>query len=84
MRLTKYIANLKFTDTWKETTTQFYVHFKEQLRLWDSLVSPSENIPDFTKLIFLQQGVEAILDLRRLRIADHPLGTKEALTTTLI
>ena len=36
LRLTTYVANLKLTDNWRGTTTQFLLHFKEQLRLLDT------------------------------------------------
>ena len=67
--------NLKLTDTWRGTTTQFLLHFKEQLRLLDTLVPPPEQLPGLTRLIFLQQSVEAIPDLRRVRIVDGLMRT---------
>ena len=36
--LTTYITNLNLSDSWKGTTRQFLSHFKEKLRLLDSLV----------------------------------------------
>ena len=36
--LTTYITNLSLTHSWKGTTRQFLSHFKEKLRLLDSLV----------------------------------------------
>ena len=33
LQLTTYVANLKLTDNWRGTTTQFLLHFKEQLSL---------------------------------------------------
>ena len=35
--LTTYITNLSLTDSWKGTIRQFLTHFKEKLRLLDSL-----------------------------------------------
>ena len=46
LRLTTYVANLKLTDNWRGTTTQFLIHFKEQLRLL-------EQLPDSTRMAFL-------------------------------
>ena len=57
--------------------------FQEQLRLLDSPVSPSKNLPHFIRLIFLQQAVEAIPDLRRVRIVDSLMRTKGAVTASL-
>ena len=44
--LTTYVANLKLTDVWRGTTTQFLLNFKEQLRLLDSLVPLDEQLQD--------------------------------------
>ena len=30
LRLTTYVSNLKLTDNWRGTTTQFLLYFKEQ------------------------------------------------------
>ena len=40
--LTTYITNLSLTDSWKGTTRQFLSHFKEKLRLLDSLVPDTD------------------------------------------
>ena len=58
------------TDNWRGTTTQFLHHFKEQLRLLDSLVPMDEHLPDSTRMVFLQRAVEGVPDLRRVRILD--------------
>ena len=38
VNLTTYITSLSLTDSWKGTTKQFLGHFKEKLRLFDSLI----------------------------------------------
>ena len=45
-----YVTNLKLTDNWRGTTTQFLLHFKEQLWLLDSLVLMDEQLPDSTRI----------------------------------
>ena len=44
VELTTYITNLRLTDSWKTTTQQLFIHFKEKLCLWDSLVEESDEI----------------------------------------
>ena len=69
--------------TLRGTTNQFLLHFKEQLRLLYRLVPHADQLPDFTRPIFLQQAVEAIPDLRKVRIIDGLMRTKGAVTTSL-
>ena len=64
------MANLKLTDNWRGTNTQFLLHFKEQLRLLNSLVPLDKQLPDSTSMAFLEQAVEGVPDLRRVRILD--------------
>ena len=60
VRLTKHITNLKLDDSWRGTIMQFTMHFKEQLHLLDSLVTPEAKLPDTARLTFLQTSVESI------------------------
>ena len=83
LRLTTYVANLKLTDNWRGTTTQFLLHFKEQLRLLDSLVPMDEQLPDSTRMAFLQRVVEGVPDIRRVRIHEHVMTAKSASITTI-
>ena len=53
LQLTTYVANLKLMDNWRGTNTQFLLHFKEELRLLDSLVPLDEQLPDSTRMTFL-------------------------------
>ena len=62
--LTTYITNLSLTDSWKGTTRQFLSHFKEKLRLLDSLVPDTDKIPDIVRITFLQSAVQQNHDLR--------------------
>ena len=76
LRLTNYISNLRLDDTWRGTTRQFLLHFQEQLRLLDNLVTLSDCIPDHTRMTFLMQAVEKVPDLRRVKILDNVVNTK--------
>ena len=77
------MANLKLTDNWRGTTTQFLLHFKEQLRLLDSLVPMDEQLPDSTRMAFLQRAVGGVPDLRRVRILDGVMTAKSGSSTTI-
>ena len=56
--LTTEITNLTLNDSWKGTVRQFLSHFKEKLRLLDSLVPVSDQLPETTRITFLQRAVQ--------------------------
>ena len=60
--LTTEITNLTLNDSWKGTVRQFLSHFKEKLRLFDSLVPVSDQLPEITRLTFLQRSKTMISD----------------------
>ena len=55
--MTTNITNLTLNDSWKGTVRQFLSHFKEKLRLLDSLVPVSDQLPETTRITFLQRAV---------------------------
>ena len=72
-RITKYLTNIKLDDTWRGTNESFLMHYNDQLRLLDSLVDSDENLPDNTRVTFLESGVESVPDLRCVKITDNVL-----------
>ena len=68
--LTTEITNLTINDSWKGTVRQFLSHFKEKLRLLDSLVPVYDQLPESTKLTFLQRAVQHNHDLRQIHVMD--------------
>ena len=68
--LTTEITNLTLNDSWKGTVRQFLSHFKEKLRLLDSLVPVSDQLPEITRLTFLQRAVQEDHDLRQIHVMD--------------
>ena len=68
--LTTEITNLTLDDSWKGTVRQFLSHFKEKLRLLDSLVPVSDQLPETTRLTFLQRAVQQNHDLRQIHVMD--------------
>ena len=72
MRLTKDITNIKHDDSWRVTTMQFIIHFKEQVCLLDSLVTPEAKLPDTARLTFLQTAVDSVPHLHHVQRVDGP------------
>ena len=68
--LTTEITNLTLNDSWKGTVRQFFSHFKEKLRLLDSIVPVSDQLPEVARLTFLQRAVQQIHDLRQIHVMD--------------
>ena len=68
--LTTDITNLTLNDSWKGTVRQFLSHFKEKLRLLNSLVPVSDQLPETTRITFLQRAVQQNHDLRQIHVMD--------------
>ena len=68
--LTTDITNLTLNDSWKGTVRQFLSHFKEKLRLLDSLVPVSDQLPETTRITFLQRAVQQNHYLRQIHVMD--------------
>ena len=68
--LTTDITNLTLNDSWKGTVRQFLSHFKEKLRLLDSLVPVSDQLPETTRIPFLQRAVQQNHDLSQIHVMD--------------
>ena len=66
--LTTYITNLSLTDSWKETTRQFLSHFKEKLRLLESLVPDTDKLPETVRITFLESVVQQNHNLRQIHV----------------
>ena len=81
--LTTYITNLTLNDSWKGTVRQFLSYFKENLRLLDSLVPVSDQLPETTRITFLQRAVQQNHDLRQIHVKDSVLRFKTDSTDAL-
>ena len=81
--LTTDITNLTLNDSWKGTVRQFLSHFKEKLRLFDSLVPVSDQLPEITRITFLQRAVQQNHDLRQIHVMDSVWRFKTESTDTL-
>ena len=83
--LTTDITNLTLNDTWKGTVRQFLSLFKEKLRLLDSLVPVSDQLPETTRITFLQRAVQQNHELRQIHVMDlvWRFKTERQITTSL-
>ena len=81
--LTTDITNLTLNDSWKGTVKQFLSHFKEKLRLLDSLVPVTDQLPETTRITFLQRAVQQNHDLRQIHVMDSVWRFKTESTDTL-
>ena len=81
--LTTDITNLTLNDSWKGTVRQFLSHFKEKLRLLDSLVPVSDQLPETTRITFLQRAVQQNHDLRQIHVMDSVWRFKTDTTDAL-
>ena len=63
-------TNLTLNDSWRGTVRQFLSHFKEKLRLLDSLVPVSDQLPETTRITFLQRAVQQNHDLIQIHVMD--------------
>ena len=81
--LTTDITNLTLNDSWKGTVRQFLSHFKEKLRLLDSIVPVSDQLPETTRITFLQRAVQQNHDLRQIHVMDSVWRFKTESTDTL-
>jgi K+-sensing histidine kinase KdpD len=51
-------------ENWKGTTLSFILHYQEQIWLYDQLQPPNKQTSDHAKMIYLQNAVYAIKELR--------------------
>ena len=68
--LTTDITSLTLNDSWKGTVRQFLSHFKEKRKLLDSLIPVSDQLPETTRITFLQRAVQQDHGLRQIHVMD--------------
>jgi hypothetical protein len=62
-------------ENWKGTTLSFILHYQEQIWLYDQQQPPNEQTSNHAKMIYLQNAVYAIEELRSV----HTTGSQLAL-----
>jgi hypothetical protein len=70
---------LQYTHTaqvknWKGTTLSFILHYQEQIWLYNQLQPPNEQTSDHVKMIYLQNAVYAIEELRSVQTTGSQLA----------
>jgi hypothetical protein len=61
-------------ENWKGTTLSFILHYQEQIRLYDQLQPPNEQTSDHPKMIYLQNAVYTIEELRSVQTTGSQLA----------
>jgi hypothetical protein len=61
-------------ENWKGTTLSFILHYQEQIWLYDQLQPPNKQTSDHTKMIYLQNAVYAIEELRSVQTTGSQLA----------
>jgi hypothetical protein len=61
-------------ENWKGTMLSFILHYQEQIRLYDQLQSPNEQTSDHAKMIYLQNAVYVIKELRSVQTTGSQLA----------
>ena len=78
------MTNLSLTHSWKGATRKFLSHFKEKLRLLDSLVPDTDKLPETVRITFLQRAVQQNHDLRHIHVLDSMWRSKQDQKENLI
>jgi len=71
--LLQYVHTAR-VENWKGTTLSFILHYQEQIRLYDQLQPPNEQTSDHAKMIYLQNAVYAIEELRSVQTTGSQLA----------
>jgi hypothetical protein len=61
-------------ENWKGTMLSFILHYQEQIQLYDQLQPPNEQTSNHTKMIYLQNAVYAIEELRLVQTTGSQLA----------
>ena len=71
--LLQYIHTAR-VENWKGNTLSFILHYQEQIRLYDQLQPPTEQTSEHAKMIYLQNAVYAIEELRSVQTTGSQLA----------
>jgi hypothetical protein len=72
-QILKHIHTIKVED-WKGTTKAFILHYQEQIRLYDSMQPSNAQTADHAKLVYLQNAVQGIDDLRKVHTTAQSIA----------
>jgi hypothetical protein len=69
-------------ENWKGTSLSFILHYQEQIRLYDQLQPPNEQTSNHVKMIYLQNAVYAIEELRSVQTTGSQLALANGTVAT--
>jgi hypothetical protein len=69
-------------ENWKGITLSFILHYQEQIRLYDQLQPPNKQTSDHAKMIYLQNAVYAIEELRLVQTIGSQLALSNGTVPT--
>jgi hypothetical protein len=69
-------------ENWKGTTLSFILHYQEQIWLYDWLQPPNEQTSDHVKMIYLQNAVYVIKELRSVQTTGSQLALANGTVST--
>jgi hypothetical protein len=69
-------------ENWKGTTLSFILHYQEQIPLYDQLQPPNEQTSTHAKMIYLQNAVYAIKELRLVQTSGSQLALANGMVPT--
>jgi hypothetical protein len=61
-------------ENWKGTMLSFILHYQEQIQLYDQLQPPNDQTSDHAKMIYLQNAVYVIEELRSVQTTGSQLA----------
>jgi hypothetical protein len=67
-------THMAHVENWKGTTLSFILDYQEQIRLYNQLQPPNEQTSDHTKMIYLQNAVYVIKELRLVQTTGSQLA----------
>ena len=79
--LLQYVHTAR-VENWKGTTFSFILHYQEQIRLYDQLQPPNEQTSDHAKMVYLQNAVYAIEELRSVQLTGSQLAMANSTVPT--
>jgi hypothetical protein len=67
-------THMVWVESWKGTMLPFILHYQEQIQLYDQLQPPNMQTSDHAKLIYLQNAVYVIKELRSVQTTGSQLA----------
>jgi hypothetical protein len=75
--LLSYITSARLGDgSWKSGTHKFILHWEEQIRQYEKLVSPTNHFSEAIKLHMLQNAVNPVPEVRQVKVQADQLMTQ--------